>query len=165
MREQDLKSPHRYLTNTFKAEKDDVLADIGAAEGNFSLSVIENIRKVYIFEHDSEWIEALKATFAPWAEKVEIVSKYVANHNDGSHVKLDTFIEKKEAVTFLKIDVDGAEANVLKSGKNLLSSTRPLKIALCTYHKNNDEKEFTSLLEVLWIYCNSFRRVHDKLLR
>jgi hypothetical protein len=147
MREQDLNSPHRYLTETFKAERNDVLADIGAAEGNFSLAVIDEIKKVYIFEHDREWIEALKATFAPWPGKVEIVSKYVANHNDGSHIKLDTFLENKESVTFLKIDVDGAEANVLKSGKKLLGSSLPLKMALCTYHKYRDEREFTLLLK------------------
>jgi hypothetical protein len=147
MREQDLKSPHRYLTETFGAESNDVLADIGAAEGNFSLAVIDDIKKVYIFEHDREWIEALKATFAPWPGKVEIVSKYLANHNDGSHIKLDTFLANKEAATFLKIDVDGAEADVLKSCKKLLNSAAPLKIALCTYHKTDDEKDFTALLK------------------
>lgn len=117
MREQDPNSPHRYLTGTIKAERNDVVADIGAADGNFSLAVIEEIKKVYIFEHDREWIEALKATFAPWKEKVEIIDKYVANHNDGSHIKLDSFLENKEPVTFLKIDVEGAESNVLKSAK------------------------------------------------
>jgi hypothetical protein len=39
MREQDQESPHRYLTDSFKIGKDDVLADVGAAEGNFSLAV------------------------------------------------------------------------------------------------------------------------------
>ena len=37
MREQDPNSPHRYLTDSFSIGNDDVLADIGAAEGNFSL--------------------------------------------------------------------------------------------------------------------------------
>jgi hypothetical protein len=37
MREQDPDSPHRYLTDSFTIGNDDVLADIGAAEGNFSL--------------------------------------------------------------------------------------------------------------------------------
>ena len=50
LREQDLNSPHRYLTDSFTVGNDDVVADIGAAEGNFSLSVIEKIKKVYIFE-------------------------------------------------------------------------------------------------------------------
>ena len=147
LREQDINSPHRYLTESFTIGNDDVLADIGAAEGNFSLAVIEKIRKVYIFEYDREWIEALRVTFEPWAEKVEIINKYVSDFNDDSHIRLDTFYNEKRDLTFLKIDVDGAEAVVLNSGNKIFSSENPFKVALCTYHKNNDEKDFTSLLK------------------
>lgn len=147
MREQDINSPHRYLADTFAAGSDDVVADIGAAEGNFSLAVIEEVRKIYLFEYDNEWIEALKATFAPWSEKVEIIDKYVGDQNDDSHTRFDTFFESKQDVTFLKIDVDGVEEVVLNSCKGLFSSHQPLKIALCTYHKNDDEKILTSILK------------------
>ena len=146
-REQDIGSPHRYLTETFTIGNDDVLADIGAAEGNFSLAVIEKVRKVYLFEYDREWTEALRATFAPWSEKVEIINKYVSDFNDGAHIRLDTFYEKKKDLTFLKIDVDGAEAIVLNSCGEVFNSGNSLKVALCTYHKNNDETDFTSLLK------------------
>ena len=147
MREQDIHSPHRYLTGSFTIEKDDVLADIGAAEGNFSLSVIEKINKAYIFEYDREWIEALRATFAPWSEKVEIINKYVADYNDASHIRFDTFFENKKDVTFLKIDVDGAESIVLKSCDEVFKTHESFKIALCTYHKKNDEEDFTLFLK------------------
>jgi hypothetical protein len=147
IREQDPGSPHRYLTESFTIGNEDVLADIGAAEGNFSLAVVDKIRKIYLFEYDHEWTEALRATFAPWPEKVEIISKYVSDHNDSSHVRFDTFFENKKHITFLKIDVDGAESDVLKSCKEVLSTKEHFKIALCTYHKNNDEKDFTFLLE------------------
>ncbi|HZY24583.1 MAG TPA: FkbM family methyltransferase [Bacteroidales bacterium] len=147
MREQDINSPHRYLADTFTAGSNDVVADIGAAEGNFSLAVIEEVRKIYLFEYDNEWIEALKATFAPWPEKVEIIDKYVGDHNDDSHIRFDTFFESKKDITFLKIDVDGAEEVVLNSCKGLFSIRQPLKIALCTYHKNDDEKKLTSTLK------------------
>jgi len=146
LREQDINSPHRYLTESFTVGNDDVIADIGAAEGNFSLSVIEKIRKVYLFEYDNEWIEALKATFAPWAEKVEIINKYISDSDDGSHIRFDTFYKNKKDITFLKIDVDGAEAIVLNSCSEVFKTPEPFKIALCTYHKNNDEKDFTLLL-------------------
>ena len=146
LREQDINSPHKYLTESFTIGNDDVIADIGAAEGNFSLSVIEKIRKVYLFEYDNEWIEALKATFAPWAEKVEIINKYISDSDDGSHIRFDTFYKNKKDITFLKIDVDGAEAIVLNSCSEVFKTPEPFKIALCTYHKNNDEKDFTLLL-------------------
>jgi hypothetical protein len=147
MREQDPESPHRYLTGSFMIGKEDVLADIGAAEGNFSLAVIEKIKKVYLFEYDPEWIAALKATFAPWPEKVEIINKYVAGRDDASHIRFDTFYGNKKDITFLKIDVDGAESVVLNSCDEIFGSKKALKIALCTYHKNNDEKDFSLLLK------------------
>lgn len=146
MREQDIKSPHRYLSETFEIANGDILADIGAAEGNFSLSVVEKVKKIYLFEYDKEWNEALKATFAPWQDKVEIVNKYAGGKNDATHTRLDTFFEKREKATFLKIDVDGSESEVLASCKGLFDSDIPFRIALCTYHKNNDEECFTTLL-------------------
>ena len=146
LREQDLNSPHRYLTESFTIGNDDVIADIGSAEGNFSLSVIEKIKKVYLFEYNKEWIEALKATFAPWAEKVEIINKYVSDYDNGSHIKFDSFYKTKRDITLLKIDVDGNEAIVLNSCCEVFNSPVPLKVALCTYHKNYDEKDFTLLL-------------------
>jgi len=147
VREQDINSPHRYLTDSFTIGNEDVLADIGAAEGNFSLSVIEKVKKVYLFEYDHEWTEALKATFAPWAEKVEIINKYVADSDDESHVRFDTFYKEKKNITFLKIDVDGAESIVLDSCNEVFKSPESFKVALCTYHKNNDERDFTLLLK------------------
>jgi hypothetical protein len=147
LREQDINSPHRYLTDSFEIGKDDVLADIGAAEANFSLAVIDQIKKVYLFEYDQEWTQALKATFAPWPSKVEIINKYVSDRDDDSHIKFDTFYKQKRDITFLKIDVDGAESVVLKSCTDMLRAEAPLKIALCTYHKNTDEEDFTLLLK------------------
>lgn len=146
-REQDINSPHRYLTDSFSIGNNDVLADIGAAEGNFSLAVIDRVKKVYLFEYDREWDEALRATFAPWADKVEIINKYVADYNDESHIALDDFYEMKKDITFLKIDVDGAESIVLNSCKRIFGSSASFKVALCTYHKQHDEEVFTELLK------------------
>jgi hypothetical protein len=145
-REQDKESPHRYLDNDFSVTDEDVIVDIGAAEGNFSLSVIDKVRKVYLIEYDSEWTEALEVTFAPWKDKVVIISKYVADLDDDNHIKLDTFIKKNNDITFIKIDVDGFEEKVLNGFTDILSGDMHLRLALCTYHKNNDEKDFTSLL-------------------
>ena len=146
LREQDKNSPHRYLTDSFTVDKNDIVADIGAAEGNFSLSVIEKVKKIYLFEYNQEWIEALKATFAPWSDKVEIIDKYVAGYNDDSHIRFDTFFESKKDVNFLKVDVEGSETAVLESFNGLFKSGESFRLALCTYHKNNDEKDFTMML-------------------
>lgn len=145
-KEQDLKSPHRYLSSWFYPDENDVVADIGAAEGNFSLSIIDKVKKIYLFEYDSEWTEALEATFAGNRDKIEIIPKYVADFDDEKHISLDSFFKTRSDITFLKIDVDGFEKKVLDGCRSLLNSKTPLKIALCTYHRGNDEKDFTELL-------------------
>lgn len=147
LREQDPDSPHRYITEYFNPGIDDVIADIGAAEGNFALSVIDKVKKIYLLEYNREWINALKATFEPWKDKVEIIDKYVSDNNDDKHITLDSLINDHNDITMLKIDVDGNERNVLRGANKTLSGNRKLKIALCTYHQADDEAEFTLLLE------------------
>jgi hypothetical protein len=144
--EQDAKSPHRYLSAEFDLNADDVLADFGAAEGNFSLSVIERVKKIYLFEADQEWIEALQYTFAPWKDKVEIVPKFISDKNNDRNCSGDAYFKDKE-VSFLKIDVDGGERGLLKGFETILSNRKPMRIALCTYHQHTDQLDFTELLE------------------
>jgi hypothetical protein len=123
-----------------------VLFDVGAAEGNFALSVVEKASRIILFEADKEWVEPLKATFEPWKDKVEIVNKFVSNISDSENTTLDDHISGENAGTFLKIDVEGAESRLLNGCKRILSEKKPLKVAICTYHKQNDEKEFSELL-------------------
>lgn len=146
--EQDIQSPHRYLTDQFRFEDGEVLIDVGAAEGNFALSIVEKASRIVIFETNKEWIEPLLATFEPWKDKVQIVKKFVSDHAGSSHTTLDDFFSDDEpCALFLKIDVEGAEAKLLRGAEKILSRQDPLKLALCTYHKQDDEKQFNSLLK------------------
>ncbi len=144
--EQDPLSPHRYLSDRFNLNQNEVLADFGAAEGNFTLAVIDRIKKAYLFEYDPEWIEALRLTFKPWQDKVEIVPKFVSDKNDDKHCSGDVFFKDK-SISFLKIDVDGGERGLLRGFEQIISETTAMKIALCTYHQHDDELEFTQWLE------------------
>ena len=143
--EQDPESPHRYLSSDFTVSTSDVLADFGAAEGNFSLSVIEKIKKAYLFESDPEWIEALEMTFLPWQDKVEIVPRFVSDVNDEKHCSGDVFFAGKE-LTFMKIDVDGGERKLLRGFADTILNSSRMRMALCTYHQHEDEKEFSDML-------------------
>jgi 23S rRNA U2552 (ribose-2'-O)-methylase RlmE/FtsJ len=145
--EQDPLSPHRYLTENFDVRAGDVIVDVGAAEGNFSLSVIEKVKKVYIFEVEKDWIKALEATFEPWKEKVEIVQKYVSDEDTMDSIKLDTFFNNGQTVNFIKADVEGAEAQVVNGAAGLIKSQSNLKIAVCTYHRQSDAEELDKLLK------------------
>ncbi|MDO5523244.1 MAG: FkbM family methyltransferase [Bacteroidia bacterium] len=136
--EQDKDAPHCYTDEEFYVKPDDVLADIGCAEAYFSLLNIEKLKKLYLFEQDKGWIEALRATFRPWKENVEIVQKYVSDRNSETEIRLDDFFRDKSPLpNFYKIDVEGAESSVLSGMKEILR-TKPLKVALCTYHHAED---------------------------
>jgi hypothetical protein len=144
--EQDPTSPHRYLTDQFRVEAGDVLVDIGAAEGNFALSVVDKVKRIYLIEADGEWIEALRATFAPWRDKVTILHKFVSDHDDQDCITLDTLMEDDPEINFVKIDVDGAERELLAGATNTLREAHPMRLALCTYHRQGDDQEFMELL-------------------
>ncbi len=146
--EQDAESSHRYEGPDFQVNAGDVVFDIGAAEGIFTLSVIDKVKMAYLFEYDNEWIEALNATFSQWPGKVEIIPKYASDVNDEASVTLDHFTGgMQEAPFFFKIDVEGMERKVLNGMNDLLSGKTALKIAVCTYHWQNDAVEFERLLK------------------
>lgn len=147
LEEQDIASPHRYTEGNFNVLDNDVLLDIGAAEGNFSLSVIEKVQHVYLFETDEEWIEAMKKTFEPWKNKVSIINKFVGNKDTDTCITLDSFFPNKSSVNFIKADVEGAERDLLYGAKRLITENKYLKIALCAYHRQDDEMVLSNILQ------------------
>lgn len=146
--EQDRKSPHCYLTDNFNVRDGDIIADVGAAEGSFALSVIDRAKKVYLFETDKRWKHALEATFKPWREKVEITYKFVSNSNEDGNITLDTYFKNKgEVPDFIKIDAEGEERNILNGSRNIFRQSGSLKVAACTYHRNDDQVVLTDILQ------------------
>jgi len=143
--EQDPGSPHCYLDKDFSLGKNAVLADVGCAEGIFSLMNIEKVKEVVLFEADSDWIEALEQTFQPWKEKVTLVNKFVSDASLNKFISLDDYFRTKK-IDFLKIDVDGAEDELLKGAQELITKSK-LQIALCTYHKQGDAEKFNMFLQ------------------
>lgn len=148
-KEQDIRSSHRYLTNEFSFEQSEILIDAGVAEGNFALSIVEKASKLVLFEADPEWIEPLQATFEQWKDKVVIINKYVDNYSDSTHIKLDDMVSPGNTPVFLKIDVEGAESRLLQGSEKLLAEQKKMKVAICTYHKQEDELKFSALLNQL----------------
>ena len=146
--EQDHRSPHCYLNNEFYVESGDIVADIGAAEGIFALSIIEKVQKIFIFETDLEWIEALTATFKPWENKIEIIHKFVSDTNDSKNCSLDEFCASENMkFSMIKVDVDGSELSLINGADAIFSAKNKIKIAICTYHNATDESQFRKFFE------------------
>ncbi len=135
--ELDIRSPHSYFFTKIDTSKPLCVADIGAAEGNFSLKIIDNIETLFLFERNEEWIEALQATFKPWENKVHIINKYVSNKSTTSEISIDSFFEKK-SLSLLKMDVEGVELSVLEGAKKTLAQ-QDVQILMCSYHNAEDE--------------------------
>lgn len=145
--EQDEKSPHLYCTEKFNVKFNDIVVDLGVAEANFSLKNIDLAKKVYLFESNSKWIEPLKHTFEPYQNKVHIINKFVSANSSDTSIALDDMDEIKNESLFIKIDVDGEERQVLNGMIDLLKESKKIKVAICTYHKENDAQEFKVFFE------------------
>jgi len=151
--EQDPDSPHCYLQDGFNIQENDILLDVGSAEGILSLHHIEKLKRVVLFERDPQWVEALEATFEPWKEKVTIVRKYVSNLNDDENITIDRYLADKDYIpSFIKIDVEGAEKQVLEGMAETMNISG-LEIATCTYHQKKDFLALSDLLAQRGFSC------------
>lgn len=142
------KQPHQYQTESFKINRGDVLVDVGCAEAILTLDNIDKISKAYLFEGDPKWLPALKATFQKYSDKVIIIGKYVTDADTEETITLRTALARETGKSlFVKLDIEGAEVDVLKGSKEFLSNNHNIKLACCTYHRHDDERNVISLVK------------------
>lgn len=142
-----LKSPHSYVTAGFGVEQGDVLLDVGCAEALFTLHNIEKVSHAYVFEVLPMWAGPLRATFAPWQDKVSVISKCVSSHTKGDCIRLQDAVRADESATyFIKMDIEGAERDVLLASKDFLMGHR-VKLSCCVYHRHDDAKVILNMLK------------------
>ena len=164
--EQDFASPHRYLSTNnyiigviprektdimdFSVNEGDVVIDAGAAEGNFAFSVADKASKIYLVESDPMWCEALRQTFLPYKDKVEIVQKNLSDLDDPDNTTLKGLLKeyKIDKVDFLKMDIEGYETRALRGGIiDDFQFVNIEKMALCVYHNLEDEREISNFVQ------------------
>lgn len=143
MQEQQETSPHLYIRDDITVNFGDIIADVGAAEGDFSIRFVERASKIYLFEGDRRWRKPLRKTFEKFKDKVVFIDKFVGTVDVGNFIRLDTAIDDK--IDFLKMDVEGAECEALFGARNLLK-TNNVKCAICSYHRAHDEADIKDIL-------------------
>ena len=164
----DPKDWHYYQKKQTPIEKGEILLDIGTAEGLFPLTVVDVCNHIYIVEPSTTFNKCLKKTFSNHLDKVTIFNTAIGNEDgvitfnedslDGmisdvttddsqqiSINKVDTLFKNGEKITYLKADIEGFEAEMLKGAEQTIKRNKP-KIAITTYHTQNDPKEIIDLI-------------------
>jgi hypothetical protein len=150
--EQHELSPHRYLMGSINIRNGDIVVDGGAREGDFALPYIDIIGRLYVFEGDQEWVKALQMTYKDYSDKVTIIPKMLSDYNDDYTTTLPEVI-KDNRVDFIKLDIEGAEARVLKASESLLTNNN-IRCSICSYHQKNDQKDIVAILERNGYQCS-----------
>lgn len=148
------KTPHQYQTDSFKIEAEDILLDIGCAEGLVALDSIEKTKQTILYESDPIWEAPLKATFEPYKNKVKIISKWVGDKDSTTTTTLNSSTQGLENETFfVKMDIEGAEELVVRGNSDFFK-TRKVKVACCTYHKIEHFENLNSIFKN-WHYSTT----------
>jgi FkbM family methyltransferase len=163
----DVKDWHYYQYETTKIENNEILLDIGTAEGLFPLTVIDKCKHIYMIEPSKIFIKSLEKTFDKFQEKTTIINSAVGSidnevffnedsldgqvsiNNNGNHKislsKIDTLFKDKK-ITYLKADIEGFEQEMLLGAAETIKANKP-KIAITTYHKENDPENIINLIK------------------
>lgn len=142
--EQDCRSPHSYFSKGYVVEAGDIVVDVGAAEGIFSLDVLDIAKEIYVIEAESYWVEALQQTFKNYPDKVHIVHGFVDSVSEGDRISLDDLLAGKE-INYIKMDIEGYERAAINGAQKILANADKLTCAICAYHCHGDEEWLKSI--------------------
>ena len=127
--------------------------DVGSPRGLLALDVIDKVGKVYLVERAPRWWKPLEATFAPYADKVELVkgglsSKKIVDKKKNK-IALAELLEKcGERRVFVTLDTEGDILDILSEAKACLKAARnPVILAVCAYHRTTDEADLLRFFE------------------
>lgn len=154
--------------------ENEIFADVGSLDAMSAVRFINKVdgkfEKVYCFEPDKDNVKKCQAMMLEYIrqDEAEIIQKgvwssegnlsFVSLGNGGSsfvlnsNVGLDSvevttldtvFFGKK--VTFIKMDIEGAEYEALLGCKNIIMEQKP-KLAISIYHKPEDVLEIPKLI-------------------
>lgn len=153
---------NQYFCEQVTLIDDEVLVDCGAFDGdtisNFIRKVNGKYRKIFAFEPDGDnykqllqnlnsldikhvetynrgcWSEKTVLNFSSGGSRTSIVTE-----GGDFSVEVDSIdnIVKGDKVTYIKMDIEGAELEALRGAQKTIRACKP-KIAVCAYHKPED---------------------------
>lgn len=157
-------------TELFNNVENEVIVDGGAFDGDtireFFSDPARKCKRIFAFEPDAVNYEKLSSEMK--SDKVVPVNaglgrnKTIMNFimgggvssridNEGTEqIRIDTIdnVLKDEKPTFIKMDIEGAEADALLGGKTVIGECMPV-LAISAYHKMKDMFELVELIDEL----------------
>lgn len=153
--------------------ENEIFVDVGAFDGQSSVMFVQwagKYKKIIVLEPDpknrekcKQSLEAIGAEyemlpFGAWDRPEQLF--FISGLNGASHIEecnqensekkiviqvdaLDNLIH--EEVSYMKMDIEGAEINALKGAENIIKKYKP-KLAICVYHKKEDIWEIPKLI-------------------
>lgn len=119
--------------------------DVGGQGGYDALMMAKLTQgEVVSFECDAEAAAEMRQTFALNTFPIRTVEAFVSNRNDSGHVSLDVIASQTFVPDFIKIDVEGAEAEALLGAENILATRKPNLIV--EVHGEAEERQCLELL-------------------
>ena len=140
---------------------DEIVVDAGAYDGATAIKFLEwgrgKVKHVYSFEFDLKNAAKCEENLKPYADRVTLVKKGTWDKDEIIHVSasggsgstlrsqcntevhlttIDSVVQD-EHVTFIKMDVEGAELKSLVGARNTILKNHP-RLAICVYHKDSD---------------------------
>ena len=145
--EQDPRSPHAYWCGALDLRPDDVAVLVGASDGIYALHLVDRVARLYLFEADGAWTDALERTLEPWRHKVVIIPKYVGDQDGESTVTLDAFFAAEGVQpNYLQADVEGGELALLNGAQGILAAADRIAVSICCYHHQEDQATLECIL-------------------
>jgi FkbM family methyltransferase len=152
----------QYFIKELKLNKDEAYIDCGASGTSIDwfLRKCPKYKQIIAFEPDSRLYEILRKRFGN-NPRITLINAGVFDNNgeiafsthgdgtshlitDGNRDNLISFIKtetidslKLERVSFIKMDIEGAELNALKGAEKTILRDKP-KLAICIYHSHED---------------------------
>lgn len=128
---------------------DECFVNCGSAKGDTILTFLNNnypFERIYAFEgNHSEYkllLKNLDNLEDDLKQKIITINEYIGT--SGEKNNFDSRF-KKQKVSLINMDIEGAELAVLQGGVELIKRDRPV-LAICAYHKKEDLIEIPALI-------------------
>lgn len=164
----DAKNPQYFDKEIITCDKDEVFVDCGGFTGDTAEGFIRQFthyKKIYVYEPSPENAKICRRNLERYpnitvrqcgvGEKNSHLSiqgngasgTFMAGRSDGDDIEIISLDEDiREKVSFIKMDIEGAEIPALLGAKRRIRKDHP-KLAICTYHIVSDMWEIPRLID------------------